>query len=209
MDDTVNRGKGGRNEDKRGARNREERASGFFLFLQKNRKILATVARRLMVSADVDDIIQETLVRALESEKLKTINQPEGFLIGIAKNVAREEARRRIALNQQLLEDLELENHIADEPSIDSIVDGRQRMEIFAGAIRKLPPRCARVFVMKHVFGASHKEIAAELGISVSTVEKHVALGLKTCRAYMRSKKAIEGDGFDNNVASISLPERN
>ena len=193
-----------RNSDTRKAGNGSGRASGFYLFLQKNRRILATLTRRLMVSVDIDDIIQETLVRALESEKLKNIKQPEGFLIGIAKNVAREEARRRISLNQQLLEDLELENHIADEPSIDAIVDGRQRMEIFAGAIASLPPRCARVFVMKHVFGASHKEISAELGISVSTVEKHVALGLRTCRTYMRSKDVLGSDDFDNKVASIS-----
>ena len=34
---------------------------------------------------------------------------------------------------------------------------------------------------MKKVYGYSHKEIAGKLDISVSTVEKHVATGLKRC----------------------------
>jgi DNA-directed RNA polymerase specialized sigma24 family protein len=41
---------------------------------------------------------------------------------------------------------------------------------------------------MKKAYGYSHKEIAAQLGISTSTVEKHVAAGLKRCSEYMQKK---------------------
>ncbi len=44
------------------------------------------------------------------------------------------------------------------------------------------PTQCRRVFVLKKIYGLSQEEIAAELGIAQSTVEKHIAKGLLLCR---------------------------
>ncbi|MCB1674664.1 MAG: helix-turn-helix domain-containing protein [Halioglobus sp.] len=58
-------------------------------------------------------------------------------------------------------------------------------MLLFTEAAKTLPAQCQRVFLLKRVYGYSHKEIARELGISISTVEKHAAAGLKRCLEYM------------------------
>ena len=49
-------------------------------------------------------------------------------------------------------------------------------------AIAQMPPQCQRVFIMHKVYGFKYKEISQQLGISVSTVEKHIMTGLKKCR---------------------------
>jgi RNA polymerase sigma-70 factor (ECF subfamily) len=41
---------------------------------------------------------------------------------------------------------------------------------------------------MRKVYGYSHSEIAEELNMSVSTVEKHLANGLRRCNAYMAAR---------------------
>lgn len=56
-------------------------------------------------------------------------------------------------------------------------------------AIAEMPPQCQRVFIMHKVYGFKYKEISQQLGISVSTVEKHMMTGLKKCRQSMKSQE--------------------
>ena len=55
-------------------------------------------------------------------------------------------------------------------------------------AIESLPPRCGEVFRMSYIDGLTDKEISESLGISVSTVENHIYLALRS----LRSKLAPE-----------------
>lgn len=151
-----------------------------------NRGLIAAVLKRYMLSQiDVDDLTQETVLRALEAEKRTDIREPKKFLVGIAKNVARSEIERQSKTVSGVLEEVAPQSYASDEPSVESIVDFRRRMEVFVQSVGDLPPQCQKVFMLKYLYGASHKEIAAKLGIAISTVEKHVALGLRRCRQYM------------------------
>ena len=166
---------------------------------KKNRFLIEKLLRRFSLSAtDIEDISQETLLRALDARRKRKISYPRQFIISIAKNVAREEIRRRAKKMDELVEDSVLENHPLDEPTAESALDSRVKLRLFADAIANLPPQCRRVFLLKHVQGASHKEIAARLGISVSTVEKHVAAGLHACRREMLG--ALSDRSGESNV---------
>jgi RNA polymerase sigma-70 factor (ECF subfamily) len=48
------------------------------------------------------------------------------------------------------------------------------------------------VFVLRKVFKLSREEISEVLGISTSTIEKHVAKGLVRCRDYLREMGLME-----------------
>lgn len=168
--------------------------SRIFGIFQANKGLIAHVLRRFSLSqVDIADISQETILRALEAEKRTEIREPRGFLVGIAKNIALTELKRRSKNTVQLLDDFSPETYVSDEPAVDEIVESRQRMEIFGRAVSQLPPQCQKVFILKHVHGASHQEIASKLGIAISTVEKHVALGLKRCRQAMADNKLTDG----------------
>lgn len=157
--------------------------------LNKNKLLIFKIIRRYFIDPhDIDDIAQETFARALEAEKKTDIKYPTQFLVGIAKNVAREELKRRSKITQATIEDCDLHNHPSNEPMTDAVLESKEKLRIFFEAISKLPPQCRKVFLLKHSFGASHKEIGKKLGISVSTVEKHVALGLKMCREHMLAR---------------------
>lgn len=66
---------------------------------------------------------------------------------------------------------------------------GEQDFALFCEAVRQLPVQCRKVFVLKKVYGYSQQEIAKELGISQSTVEKHIAQGLKRCANFLDNKQ--------------------
>ena len=59
--------------------------------------------------------------------------------------------------------------------------------------INSLPPKCRDVFVLRWIHGLSQRAISEKLNIAVSTVEKHLAKGLRFCKEEMRERaKAAE-----------------
>ena len=181
----------------------EQNASRTQLYqvLMQHKRLVAKVIRRFTLNpADIEDITQETILRAIEAQERTDIGHPRQFLVGIAKNVAREELKKRARATHRILEDCDLQNHPSNEPSAEAALDSREKLRLFASAIGNLPAQCRKVFVLKHVYGASHKEIARELGISVSTVEKHVAYGLNSCRKQMLAKFNGAGQGDEVRV---------
>jgi RNA polymerase sigma factor (sigma-70 family) len=68
-------------------------------------------------------------------------------------------------------------------PEQDAI--SRDLLDRIGAAIDALPSRCREAFVLNRIHGLSHEEVARQMGISRSAVEKHVMRGLHACRAIM------------------------
>ena len=69
----------------------QKKQSIFNVFL-KNESIIKKFLRRFTsCSHEINDITQETILRALEAEKKRKIDEPKAYFFGIAKNVERKE----------------------------------------------------------------------------------------------------------------------
>lgn len=170
----------------------QEKQSVAKVFL-KNESFLKKFLRRFTsCSYEINDITQETILRALQAEKVRDINEPKAFLFGIAKNVAKKALDKKSRSVIDFIEDFSAEKHIHNEPTIDECIDSKKRMLIFWEAVATLPVQCQRVFVLKKVHGYSHQAIAKELDISISTTEKHVAAGLMRCNDFIESSLSTE-----------------
>ena len=171
--------------DTKKERHLSDRSRVFGVF-QDNESILRRFLRRFTSSQqDVEDICQETVLRALEAEKNRQIQEPRAFLFGVAKNIVRKGLDKQARSLVDFVEDLAPYEYADDAPTLEDHMDARQRMLLFGRAVATLPSQCQKVFLMKKVHGYSHKEIAKQLDISVSTVEKHVSAGLKRCSDFM------------------------
>lgn len=142
-----------------------------------------------MPPRDVEDIVQETYVRICQVKNESEIRHPRSFLLRTAKNLAIDHLKSADVRLVSSTEDeegsqWELPEEEIDEPFRE--VAAKQEFSDFCEAVRTLPQQCRKVFVLKKVYGHSQKEIARELGISESTVEKHIAVGIKKCRNYMK-----------------------
>lgn len=69
--------------------------------------------------------------------------------------------------------------------SIAATIETEELRTSIYGAIRQMPLARRKVFEMSRLKGMSYKEIAAELSISVKTVENHIALALKQLRHFL------------------------
>ena len=175
----------------------------FSAFLAAEPVIVSFVRRFFASNFDIEDICQETVTRALEAEKNRQIEDPGAFLFGVARNVVRKRLDKKSRSLIDFVDDFSADYYEADQPSIENRVDEQQRMLLFASAVETLPRQCQRVFVLKKVYGYSHKEIAAKLEISVSTVEKHVAAGLKRCMDQMEKTQALDKASKASNVSAL------
>jgi RNA polymerase sigma-70 factor (ECF subfamily) len=166
------------------------------VFLEQERAIKRFLRRFSARSHDVDDLAQETFIRAFAAEKVQDVREPRAFLFRIAKNLALNEQAKWSNAKTDLLADFADSDVIPNEADTtpDDYVDARQRVRLLAAAVAALPPQCGRVFILRKVHGLSQKDIAEQLGISVSTVEKHIAAGHVKCSEYLRRHgQEVEG----------------
>jgi len=186
------------------------RAMSRILEVYKGHKAaLKQYLRRFVARAeDIEDIAQEAFLRAYAAESIREIQSPKAFLFKVAKNVALNERARRSNASTVPLEDFGETDVLYDtgQVTVEDQVEGRERLQMFARAVAELPPQCARVFLMRKVYGLSCKEIALRLEISESTVEKHAALGLLRCSNYMRANGYVPKPSKSKRTEADSKP---
>lgn len=182
---------------KAGAR---ERLAGAFL---RHREGLRRFITRLVIKPeDVDDILQETFINAFGVSDLGAIKSPKFYLYVVARRTAVREIKRQSMRMMQSIEDAVEAGAEppAEEALVDDAVFSRMHFETLAGVVAELPPQCRRAFILRKVFGYSHKEISRAMGISISTVEKHLARSMVRClqdhrlRAYQEPDEDAAGD---------------
>ena len=67
-----------------------------------------------------------------------------------------------------------------------------EEFSLFCEAVRLLPTRCRRAFVLKKVYGYSRREIAEQMGVSENTVQTLIARGMKACMQFMERSESKE-----------------
>jgi RNA polymerase sigma factor (sigma-70 family) len=131
---------------------------------------------------DVADIVQETYCRVLKSGQAESIHHPKAFLFQVANNIARNAAKHR----RSSVEDdaIDVDNVEANDegPSPYRRLKAEQELAIVRAALEELAPKCRAVFVMNRFENLSYSEIAAELDLSVSMIEKYVSQALSHLR---------------------------
>jgi len=141
---------------------------------------------------DIEDLVQETYLRLYALADYSAVQSPKALMFRIAHNLAVERGRSQKAQATDSMADLEQLGVSSTEVPADEQFDARRRFESFCAAVDRLPPLCRRVFVLRKVFRLSHAEISEVLGVSHSTIEKHVAKGLVRCRDHLRQLGQLE-----------------
>lgn len=152
------------------------------------RGLLIRAVSRIAPPKDVEDIVQETYVRACQAEKKQDIKYPRAFLLKIARNLALDYVKSAAFRYSDSVDEAELDDLLSAGQEWDTThaqVVAEEEFALFCEAVRHLPDQCRRAFVLKKVYGYSQKEIARFMGIAEKTVEKHIAYGMKRCTYFL------------------------
>ncbi len=153
---------------------------------------LARAVSKIVPPHEVEDIVQETYVRLSLVGKADRIKHPKSYLFRTARNLALDSVKRAsYRLDTSWDESVEVAMSAAASDRDETLEQTASAEEFgyFCEAVRQLPVKARRVFVLKKVYGYSQREIAAELGLSESTVEKHVALAVNRCAQFMHEQR--------------------
>ena len=148
---------------------------------------------RLGASADVEDLLQDLYVKVVGLDPGTEVRDARAFLYRLTSNmmmdrwrsgqrsVARDAAWRLANHAVGVSEDMD------DAPSAEAVVAGRQRLAKLTAAVERLPDKTRTVFTLHKFEGLSYAEVAVRLGVSRSSVEKHMMDALRTLSAKVKS----------------------
>jgi len=146
------------------------------------------IGRYLNNAQDIEDVTQEAFLRAYKAERSTEVRQPKSFLFRIAKNVAISQLRTKSRRITDYIEDQASDDVLMSEWSTEDEVMAEEKLGIHCEAVAALPPKCRRVYLLRKVYGMSHKQIAEKLQISTSTVEKHLLKGVEACDRFIQAR---------------------
>jgi len=158
------------------------------------RNLLFKVVSGIVPPKDVEDVVQDTYVRVCQVDDFSRIRQPRSFLVRTAKNLAFDHIKRAEYRLADAFEDLGDDWEVCGPDSLDktfSQVAAHQEFVMFCEAVRCLPVQMRRAFVLKKVYGFSQREIAEHMSLSESTVEKHIAAGIRKTALIMRAAEQV------------------
>ncbi|MBQ1497401.1 MAG: RNA polymerase sigma factor [Sphingomonas sp.] len=136
--------------------------------------LLRFFQRRVEHFEDADDLVQDVFSR-LAAQDLAAIANVQGYVFQVAANVLRDKARRASvrSIMSPAPEGFDVEDEAGFSP--ERILQSREALQIMIAALYELPEIVRMVFSQYHFDGVAQVEIARRTGLSLSTVEKHMA----------------------------------
>jgi RNA polymerase sigma factor (sigma-70 family) len=149
------------------------------LYTRHSHWLKAVVYRRVGCAETSADLVQDVFMRLLGKAAMPVMDEPRAYLARIAHGLLID-FRRRQALERTWLESLRSLPE-ADMPSPEEHLQSVEALARIDALLDGLNPRVRRVFLLSRLEGRSYPLIAAQLNVSLSTVEKDMAQALRHC----------------------------
>lgn len=166
------------------------------VFMQHRPALERFLRARLRGDGDADDILQDLWLK-LATLDGGPVAEPLAYLYRMAENLVRD--RHRSASRRTKRETEWTKDHIEGsfdaprdaQPSAERLFLARDHLRRVNAALDGLPERTAFAFRAARIDGTPQKEIAAQMGISVSAVEKHLQ---KAYRLVIEVRHRLDAD---------------
>ena len=167
-------------------------------FVEETKGPLAGYVRKIVSSPDdVQGVMQDDYLKVYVAlGKASNKNQsPAALLYTTARNLAISRLRHQKDVRHSITAVSVAEELRGDRGTAEQTLCESQRLNELLLIINNLPPKCRDVFVLRWIHGLSQRAIAEQLGIAESTVEKHLAKGLRYCKNEIRHKAELADAG--------------
>ena len=128
-----------------------------------------------------EDIVQDAFMKVyVNREKLQEDQSVENYLYVITKRLMLNYIRDN--KKHKTMDSANFKDMVQDTWGVEDIViavDSRARIQ---NAVARMPRQRQKIYLLSREKGLSNKEIAEQLGLSVRTVDRHIALALAQIR---------------------------
>jgi RNA polymerase sigma-70 factor, ECF subfamily len=158
--------------------------SAFEQLFRRYAPSLREFAYRYVRSRDVaEEVVQDVFIALWEHRRtLKLRGAVASYLYGAVRNRSLNAMRStRLAFRVPLLND---EPSLA--ASVDEEIEAAELATMVSRIVGRLPKRCQEVFRLNRYHQLTYREVAQTLGLSIKTVEVHMARAFRELRARLK-----------------------
>lgn len=136
---------------------------------------------------DAEEIVSDVFLTVWQNRhQLSEIQNMKAWLLTLVHNRCISCLRQRTHMSDSVLLDEIGGNALpSDLQTPDEQLISREVITRINRAINRFPPRCRQVFVLAKIEKLPYQEISRMLGISVKTIDNHIANALKQIRAIL------------------------
>jgi RNA polymerase sigma-70 factor (ECF subfamily) len=145
-------------------------------WLAHYRELIGTWTRRSGSRQDAEDAAHDVVANMLRNGDAAVLD-PKAYLYGASQNRLKGEIRRQSRRVEVSLDELPDAEHPA-QADPDSAIRAAQLADALKAALAELPLKVQQVFLWNKLEGYTQAEIARKLGLTQSTVEKHMKRAL-------------------------------
>lgn len=160
------------------------------LFLAHHHELHTYLVRKLRDTEVALDLTQETFLRFAEHMKKNAdsnIENERSYLYRTAHNLAVDHIRTRHKTPTATSANVDMNEMAHDHPSPEQTVQAQGELEHVRKIMDALPPRTRNVFILTRLEGLTYSETAQRLGISDSSVQKHLASAIRHVMAGLKT----------------------
>lgn len=147
---------------------------------------------RLRNQADADDVVQDTFIKLQQAAQAEAIENPKALAFSIARNLSvdlirkNSRAKTRESAYSEKTVDRAGDDYIDPTPTAEQSVAAREEVDHVLSVLSGLSPKVRQAFVLHKIDGHSYADVARLMGISKSTVEKHMIKALRAVSGVLR-----------------------
>jgi RNA polymerase sigma factor (sigma-70 family) len=158
---------------------------------------------------EIHDMRQECYIRVYEAAaKLRPVSA-KSFLFQTARHLMVDHLRHRRVVSIESVEDLDALNVSVDELSPERRLSGLQDLRHLSYAFDHLPAKCREVVWMRKVQGLSQRDVGAKLHIAETTVEKHMARGIRLLAKFLFDEEPKQKPKSEKDDGAAHAPDLN
>lgn len=164
-------------------------------------------ARRRVGRQEADDIVQDAYLHLLQRGTVAGLDHPRAYLFRIAANLAVDAARKARTRARYAEDEIEFLGLYETPIGPDAAVEGAMALQQFHAYLNELPQPCRKAFLLNRIDELTHAEIAQRLGVSVRTVDRHMAKAMSHLRRRLR-RTEVGGSAGEDALATLSVRRR-
>ena len=142
-------------------------------------RALVGIAHRLTGNIETArELVQDSYADMIKGDRWRDIENPRAYAMTAVRHLATRFLQRARIVPFETYADMD---SIAGQdlaPDAYQVLSVKERTSIILEAIAQLPPQCRRVVELRRLNDMLPRDIASEMGISLSMVEKHLARGM-------------------------------
>lgn len=154
------------------------------VYLARRVELVRYFRIRLRSEAAAEDLVQDIYVK-IAGLPPEDIGNPAAYLYRLGTNLMLDRIKQQGRATRRDADWRDAETltaggeDIAQTPAADEALVARQKLDLIIETVGQLPPQVREAFRLHKLEGLSHAETAKAMGISRSSVEKHIMASLK------------------------------